>query len=282
MAVQSKRTAEHILRCLNNNTLPTNPKDGSPLDPAEIQLILFHSMMYDGFDRVPSEEEMEMKLKEIITGSQDPELITFARAWVDIRHFVDEDDNTSLIDSAAIFSNNKEDETNTENNRANKKRKCEPSVANSSPNVERACYQKLLENEPVGTFLLRPSSYQRKKQPDCLFDLFVITSKTADGSIKDNLIVKECGRGWTLTGARTERKTGAIVLDPIREYFPCFFDALSHYLSHFSMALKNVKRYSKQQLLEVYNDLTKTERAKQPKKKNSKSMKSVIVNFQKC
>jgi len=264
IALQSKIVAEHILRCLTNNVPPTNPKNGSPLDSAEIQYILFHAMIFEKFNSVPSEEEVKNKIQQLINGHKEVDLLHFARAWIDIFHFVvDEDNNEQTSAIELLFPNATNADNvnyslglNTSNNNDSplkKRKRVGSSTVTYNPSLERACYHTLLEKEPIGSFVLRSSSLQRMKQSGCLFDFYVITLKVSEGVFKDNLIVRECGRGWTLTGARTDKKSGSIMLDPIRDYFPCFFDALSNYIKVFSLDFKNLKRYSKEQILQVYD-----------------------------
>jgi len=271
--MMSLQIAEHIRKCMEKNVPATNPKNGVPFDVAEIQYIFFQESACLSFPNPPCKEEIDKNWKLLTSKCSDKQVVDFLRVWLDIEHFVESPKQLSPGEPCGSFENYPSDlETSLNSNEEEQGSYSPPKVHSKdrkrkrdqqqsmSPSLERSCSHKQMEGEDAGAIVLRMSSLQKKKSPDCLDDFFVITRKLEDGNFKDDL-VRECGRGWTITGAKFDTKNRSIVLDPVREFFPCFFDVLASYLSRFSLHFSNIRKN------DIYNPKTLSLSSKKRKEK---------------
>ena len=260
--------AEQIRFCKMND-IPVTDKNGIPLDSAEIQYVLFHEKACLTYAECPSKELVREKWNRFKTGLQEGEITEFLRAWIDVEDLLEvpeeiiSPENLEQFPQADLIADISPGKNSCNGSDGNysevpsnpspnsRKRKCCEVSKRSEPSFERKSFHNLLEMEPVGTVIIRPSSLQRVKSSNCTTDFYVITQKVSEGKFKDDLLVKECGRGWTITSAKIRR--GNILLDPVREFFPCFFDVLTNYLSKFSLNFGNIRTLTRKQVCEIYN-----------------------------
>ena len=258
---ESARVAEHIFRCKQNNVPPTHPLINSPLDKAEIEFIIFNNWVFQSYNQLPTEKEIEENFLKMCNNQEiTTELLNFGRAWIDISFFIDEKKEMNNERLQNLFNQNN---YKLKNQGFLEYLEITPQLLSKTimmeeqkecARYERSCYHQLLSKEKVGSVVFRPSSYNRQKKNQ-IFDYYVLTLKNGENSFCDQLIVYEKGRGWCLTGAKSNKQTGEIFLNPSRIYLPSFFDILIQILTKLSLKLANIKRYNSQQIESIYKDL---------------------------